>query len=209
MEVSGDAMENNPLCLTLGDPNGIGPELVCRLFGEKGPDLLKNSVIILGPEKALEYYCKLWDIPFFWEKIRDPGEIKNTTPGVYCYLSGSISNLVLTPGEASRAGGRAAGESLQEACDLIKKGMVSGLITCPLNKATLVEAGYNFSGHTEFLAENFGLAPRDVCMHLAGERLRVSLATRHCSLRQVPKILNTEGIEKSLELTWNLVENLV
>ncbi len=197
-----------PLCLTLGDPNGIGPELVCRLFGEEGYNLPEREIIVIGPEKALQFYCDKFNLSRFWEKIYDPSEIGSYKQGILCYSPAITSKMDLCPGEATTGGGAAAGESLEQACGFIENNLASGLVTCPLNKATLIRAGYNFPGHTEFLARRFGIAVEDVCMHLAGSSLRVSLATRHCSLRDVAEMLSIQGIAKCLELTWDLVKRL-
>jgi len=201
-------MKNRALCLTLGDPNAIGPELVCRLFTQEKYLLLDRPVIIIGPEQALQYYCDLFGLPRFWEDVQDPADICENTRGIFCYTPARLDKQVLSPGRESIKGGIAAGDSLEKACEFIENNLASGLITCPLNKATLIQAGYNFSGHTEFLAQRFGIAPEDVCMHLAGPRLRVSLLTRHCSLKQVPEIISMQGIERCLELTWDLVQGL-
>lgn len=201
-------MKNSPLCLTLGDPNGLGPELVSRLFGEQGYSLPDRKILIIGPEKALQYYCDKFELPRFWESIQEISGISGCEHGIFCYSPANTRKMVLKPGEPCTEAGAAAGESLEKACELIKNDLASGLVTCPLNKATLIRAGYNFPGHTEFLAGHFGIAAEDVCMHLAGPDLRVSLVTRHCSLRDVAEMISVQSIVKCLELTWDLLEKL-
>ena len=71
----------------------------------------------------------------------------------------------------------------------------------PLNKAMLQQAGFDFPGHTEFLAQSAGLEPDEVCMHLCGDVLRVSLVTTHPPLRQVPELITREKVVRCLKLT--------
>jgi len=201
-------MKYKPLCLTLGDPNGIGPELVCRLIGEGNYVLPNRPVLIIGPGQVLGYYCDLFGLPKFWEDVQDPADICEKDIGIFCYTPAELEAFEFSPGRETTEGGVAAGVSLEEACGLMENSQVSGLTTCPLNKASLIRAGYNFPGHTEFLARRFGLSPGDVCMHMAGPGLRVSLVTRHCSLREVPDMISKQGIKRCLELTWELVQGL-
>lgn len=96
---------------------------------------------------------------------------------------------------------------------LLKGGLAEGLLTCPLNKAMLQKAGFDFPGHTEFLAEKLGAGADQVCMHLCGHdpddtdapMLRVSLVTTHPALRDVPRLVTKERILRCLRLTNDFV----
>ena len=105
-------------------------------------------------------------------------------------------------------GGLAAGLSLDVACDLLLGRLAGAIVTGPLSKLALNRAGFAFPGHTELLAERAGVGPEGVCMHLCGPRLRVSLATTHPPLRQVPDLITRDRILTCLRLTRGFVNAL-
>ncbi len=188
------------ICITLGDPNGLGPELVCRHYLKKSHDG-EDRVLLVGPEKALEHHLGLIGGSRFHTRLERAAEVAGREPGIYLYEPPELSGLALNCGQPEIGGGRAAGISLDQAASLLLSGTVHGLLTCPLNKAMLQEAGFDFPGHTEFLAERLGPGRDNVCMHLGGPRLRVSLATTHPPLKDVPGLITRERILHCLRLT--------
>ena len=201
-------MKHQPLLVTLGDPNGLGPELTIRLLSKSHKLGLNRPLLLIGPVKALEHHSAELGLSPFWEVLPDLERLPALQAAVYAYTPAELKNLEVLPGRPHIQGGLAAGVSLDTACGLIRQGLARGLVTCPLNKAMLSEAGYPFSGHTEFLARSFGLDPDAVCMHLAGPKLRVSLVTTHPPLRQVPGLISKEKILHCLRLTWKLMQDL-
>jgi 4-hydroxythreonine-4-phosphate dehydrogenase len=196
-------MTARPLIITLGDPGGLGPEIVSRLLSENGAAPGAPRIII-GPESALEWCLETFDLPKFWTRM-EPERAGEAFDGIMLLEPDGLDDFQPTPGTPSVAGGRAAGLALETACSLLEAGKARGLVTCPLNKAMLQEAGFDFPGHTEFLAERLGPGRGGVCMHLAGERLRVSLVTTHPPLSEVPKLVTRERVLRCLELTWDLM----
>ncbi len=196
------------LLLTLGDPNGLGPELVCRLLGAATDFVPKRALVLVGPEQVLHQHCSELDLPVFWHSLNKP-EASELKPGqIYCYTPPELKEMQFTPGQASTQGGQAAGCSLDLACSLLQSDFGRALITCPLHKDLLQSAGYNFSGHTEFLASRFNLSPEQVCMHLYGPSLRVSLVTTHPPLYKVAQEINKERVLRCLLLTWEFMQSL-
>ncbi len=191
------------IILTMGDPNGIGPEIICRFFGQK--IIPQEKVLIIGPEEPILYFCKLFSIKKFWEKRDDLDSPLNSKIILY---SKGVESFKFNPGTPAIDAGYISGTTLKIACDLLKKGISSTLVTCPLNKDMLIQGGFNFPGHTEFLAREFGLTPEDICMHLLGPRLRVSLVTTHPPLKQVPHGITRKKILKCLLLTWDMLKSL-
>ncbi|WP_156939572.1 4-hydroxythreonine-4-phosphate dehydrogenase PdxA [Desulfocurvus vexinensis] len=191
-----------PLLLTLGDPNGLGPELVCRVLGAGAAPA--RPLVLIGPRQVLELHRARLGLPRFWAEA-DPAGPLAPGPGVWLRVPPGLETFTPRPGQAHPEGGRAAGLTLDAACDLLRAGAAPGLVTCPLHKAMLQEAGFDFPGHTEFLAERLGVGRDGVCMHLCGPRLRVSLATTHPPLAEVPRLLTRERILRCLELTWALM----
>jgi 4-hydroxythreonine-4-phosphate dehydrogenase len=191
---------------TLGDPAGLGPELL--FLSDVSSVLKQDSVLIVGPEDILEQHSRYYNRLRFWNKINRLDQISGNLPDIYLMEPPELQGLKFQPGRGDSSGGFAAGSSLKMACDLMKKGNARALVTGPLNKAFMLEAGFKFGGHTEFLADYFELDPEKVCMHLCGERLRVSLVTTHPRLRLVPDLVTCEKIELCLELTQGLTQKL-
>ncbi|MFW5836761.1 MAG: 4-hydroxythreonine-4-phosphate dehydrogenase PdxA [Desulfovibrionaceae bacterium] len=196
------------LLLTPGDPGGLGPELVIRLFSQES-QLVPGRVVLVGHMEALRLHQKDMGLQGdIFSPLDSLDGIAGLPPGVYGFTPQDIADLPATPGEASRDGGRAAGVSLQVALEQLNQGKAHGLVTGPLNKAKLMEAGYDFPGHTEFLAEGAGLKRDEVCMHLCGPSLRVSLVTTHLPISRVPAEITRERILRCLGLTCRFLEEL-
>ena len=203
------------LCVTLGDPCGLGPELVVRHFTEAGADDLER-VLLVGPVRPLTRELERIGAPVFFERVEDPASVAEREAGVYVYQPPELSRLGFPPGEPTMEGGLAAGISLDVAVGLLKAGVARGLVTCPLNKAMLQQAGFDFAGHTEFLADRLGVGADGVCMHLCGHdpddpsatMLRVSLVTTHPPLRDVPGLVTGERILRCLRLTAGFLDAL-
>lgn len=195
-------MNQTPLLLTLGDPDGLGPELVCRLLGA-GAYALDRPVLALGPESALEAAARAAGLGRFWTRVEDASLA--SSPGLHLLVPDGLGYYSPAPGQARPEGGRAAGLALEAACGLLRSGRAAGVVTCPLHKAMLAAAGFAFPGHTEFLAERLGVGRDGVCMHLCGPRLRVSLVTTHPPLAQVPQLVTRERILHCLSLTADLM----
>lgn len=196
------------LALTLGDPDGLGPELACRLL----PDLpLVEPLILIGPESALSWHLERRKAEPFWVRLNAGAEqldCQGLDPAVYLLVPEELENYRPKPGAPRPEAGRAAGLSLAKAVELAMAGEIDGIVTLPLNKAMLQAAGYDFPGHTEFLAEGAGLAKDQVTMHLCGRRLRVSLVTTHPALREVPDLITRERVLRTIAHTAALVREL-
>jgi 4-hydroxythreonine-4-phosphate dehydrogenase len=193
-------------CLTLGDPNGLGPELAARHFAEC--PARDEAVLLIGPAEPLAASAASAGIPPFWTEVDDPAAALERGPGVFLFCPPPVRGQAWTPGRATPQGGLAAGLALEAALPLLRSGAARSLVTAPLNKAMLQEAGFDFPGHTEFLAERSGVGRENICMHLAGPRLRVSLVTTHPPLSAVPALVTGERILRCLELTCDFTRRL-
>lgn len=175
------------------------------LSGTSVSSVASASLLIVGPEQALLHHAGALGMRPFWRSVNCTAELNNLPPGVYHFSPPDFSWLRMAPGTAAISGGRAAAQALDAACSLLERGQARALVTCPLNKAMLQQAGFSFAGHTEFLAHRAGLAPESLCMHFWGPRLRVSLATTHPPLARVPALLTTDLILRKLELTLSFL----
>jgi 4-hydroxythreonine-4-phosphate dehydrogenase len=192
------------IVLTLGDPNGLGPELVCRVLPER-PETI--PILLVGPEEPLLFHCRRMGVQPFWHGIGGL-DLHGGASGVLLYTPPTLLGAAFDPGRPTREGGRCAGESLEAALAVLGASIGWTLVTAPLNKAMLQEAGFAFPGHTEFLAERSGVGRESVCMHLWGPRLRVSLATTHPALKDVPGMIRRERLMVCMRLTCRFVRAL-
>jgi len=191
-----------PITITMGDPAGIGPEVILKA-------LLQDDVyqvcrpIVLGDINVLRMVSKkLGSLSF--HVIEVPSEVTGS-PGLVDIIS--ISNLKrdsFIPGQPTVNGGKAMVDYIVKSVNLIKDGQVSAMVTCPISKELMHKAGYRFDGHTELLAKLTNT--KDYVMMMTSERLRVSLATIHCALKEVPQRLNKDLILKTIRLTYRALE---
>ena len=189
-----------PLALTLGDAAGVGPELVLRTavaLQQETPVVVYGSErVIRAASKSLLASCG--PLPAL-RKISHPSEaaqLPTRTVGVIDVLpQDQLASLSLSPypwGQAIAAFGRLQHAALLRAIDDAMNGDVSAIMTAPWHKARLRDAGLPPTGHTEVLASASGT--ERVVMVLAGDVLRVALATVHLPLKDVADALTTEGI---------------
>lgn len=163
------------LALTLGEPAGIGPDLAVQLAGTpEGRDL-----VVVGDRRTLQERARLLQRPLELVEADFEGELPPA--GLRC-LDVPLA-VPVRPGQPDARNGRALLHMLDAAIDGCVAGQFAGMVTAPLAKNVICDAGIPFSGHTEYLAERTGTAR--VVMMLAGERLRVALATTHLPLRDV------------------------
>jgi 4-hydroxythreonine-4-phosphate dehydrogenase len=208
------------LALTLGDPCGLGPELAVRALADMPQryEQRGEQLLVIGPLAPLVH--ALEGRPRFFETLDAGGDVAAQLAarpaGAYFIEPKGLAGLDYPPGEPAMAGGLAAGRSLELAVKLAKSGLVRGLVTCPLNKATLQEAGFHFPGHTEFLAEGLGVGAANVTMHLCGPMpaesgqpvLRVSLVTTHPALADVPRLVTRASVLRALRHTSQFCKRL-
>lgn len=188
------------LGLTLGDPCGIGPELVLKAFRTKEIRELCRLVAI-GERSVLEFYARLLKL-----KVRmvpfASGAQRKVGAGELEIIEPSGSRLFTQPPVVAKImpeAGEAAFRAIVTGVDTVHKGLLSGLVTAPIHKGALHAAGHDFPGHTELLAQLAGV-PR-VAMMMVGGGMCVSLATVHEPLARVPTLLNIEGLLETFRLT--------
>jgi 4-hydroxythreonine-4-phosphate dehydrogenase len=170
-------MATRPIGISLGDPAGIGPEVVVRalaarpgvgvrIFGDVG--VLARAAAVVG--------------------VGMPG-------GVEVEPLTSLRTDEVVPGRPNVAAGRAQLGYLKAATDAALAGQIAALVTAPISKEWIARAGFTHPGHTEYLAERAGTT--EFAMMLAGPRLRVVLATTHLPLRDVPGLLRPADVARA------------
>lgn len=181
-----------PLALTPGEPAGIGPDLCVMLAGRQRPH---DLVAVADPEllaaRAAALGLPLEPVPF------RAGDDVARSPGLLSVLPVPL-HVPAEPGQLNPGNARYVLDCLEKAARGCLAGEFSGMITGPVHKAVINEAGIAFTGHTELLAELTGTAR--VVMMLATPGLRVALATTHLPLARVSPAITREGLTQTLTI---------
>ena len=180
-----------PLAVSLGDPAGVGPELICeawaRRAGERLPPFLVCGSAGLLREAAIRRGI---DVPVV--SIGEPAEAADRFQAALPVLGDA--NGTYHPGEPDSESARLALASLEAAAALTTAGKTAAIVTGPVSKAELAKIGYPYPGQTEFVAAACGAPAEDAVMMLAGPSLRTVPLTVHCALSEVPGRLSAELI---------------
>ena len=176
-----------PLVVSLGDPAGIGAEVIAKSWERRRSEVLPPFFVV-GPIAAVR---AVWSGPV--EAIAAPGEAADCFDRALPVLSVGEGGAV-TPGAPDLEGARSALDSLELAVGLARSGAASALVTGPVSKAQLYGIGFTHPGQTEFVAERCGVASSKVAMMLAGPTLRTVPVTTHVPLAEVAARLSEELI---------------
>ena len=190
--------ERPVLALTVGDPAGIGPEVVLRALAT-GEVLPEARLLVVGSRGVLAERARRFDLPCELPSVGGPEEFRRGGAPAALYDVPGLDLTGLRLGTASAPGGRAALAYVEEAVGWALAGEVAGLVTGPINKEAIGRAGSAFPGHTELLASRAG--SRRARMMLVGGGLRVTLVTTHVALRRLPGLLTTERILRTIQVT--------
>jgi 4-phospho-D-threonate 3-dehydrogenase / 4-phospho-D-erythronate 3-dehydrogenase len=185
------------LAITMGDPAGIGPEIIVKAARRLRDRLASGALrlVVIGSNAALEE-ARARLAPEL--EIPAVEEGQGQWPALSMLQAGP-EGAPIRPGQLSADGGRFAYLAVERGVRLAQQGRVAGIVTAPLNKEALNLAGYHYPGHTEMLAELTGV--RGSCMMLAHGPMRVSHLTTHIALEDVPKRVTPERLQRVLELT--------
>ena len=186
--------------ITLGDFNGIGPELILKTFNE--PDILETFIpVIYGSARVFSFYKKMCSAENFnYHPIRTADEAQ---VGKINLINIWQEEAKIDPGISNETGAKYAVMSLDAATNDLIAGKIQGLITAPIDKSNLEKVGFSFPGHTEYFANKVG---KESLMLMVYENLRVALVTGHIGISKVSSSLTKENIIKKAHL---LKESLV
>ncbi len=198
-------MPERPLIgITMGDPAGIGPEVIAKtLAGNLGSNVRSRArIVVLGSCPLMEQICLTLQLPCHVQKL---DRVSNHTPNddvihVLDPLSDPLPNVV--HGKASIVNGHAQVTFIKEAVNLAMKGAIDAIVTAPITKAAMAMAGYDYPGHTELLAELTGViaSSGESGMMLIGGPLRIMFVTTHTALRNLPSLIEIPNVMKAIRL---------
>ncbi|MEQ1541709.1 MAG: 4-hydroxythreonine-4-phosphate dehydrogenase PdxA [Novosphingobium sp.] len=186
-------MLQGPLAVSLGDPAGVGPELIAAAWARRDQLDLPPFFVAGGPE-VLAAAARTRSISLPVAQIFHPSEALACFGAALPVLAGADGDYA--PGAPSREGSELALASLTEATRLTVEGEAEALVTGPIAKARLAQVGFDHPGQTEFVAEACGVDPGDAVMMLAGPTLRTVPLTVHIPLEQVATALSEALIER-------------
>lgn len=185
--------ERTKVAITQGDINGIGYEIILKSFADKY--LFNFCVPILyGSPKVLAYYKKMLNLENLKHNtIRHVSEAQANQINVIDCNGDAIKVEI---GQATKEGGKAAFEALERAIVDLKEGLVSILVTAPINKDTIQSEDFQFPGHTEYLEQRF--EAEKTVMVMVQDNLRVAVVTGHLPLSEVSKSITQEKVLEKL-----------
>ncbi len=183
----------SPLAISLGDPSGVGPELIAEAWARRGEDRLP-PFFVMGGAGLLAQAAAARGIDLPIRRVATPGEAADAFASALPVLGALDGHY--HPGQPNRAGAELALASLTEATRLAVSGAASGIVTGPIAKSLLAEVGFNFPGQTEFVAAACGVVAEDAVMMLAGPNLRTVPLTVHIALSEVSSALTSALIER-------------
>ncbi len=174
-----------PLAVSLGDPAGIGPEVLAKAWAIREAHRLP-AFFAIGDRRSIE---AVWSGPI--ALITHPEDAMRVFAGALPLIQVDEPDNVV-PGQPSSAGARCAFQALEIGVGLTRSGAASGLVTGPVSKAQLYSVGFVHPGQTEFIAERCGVAAENVAMMMVGPDLRTVPVTIHRPLREVAESLTIE-----------------
>jgi 4-hydroxythreonine-4-phosphate dehydrogenase len=177
-----------PIAVSLGDPAGIGPEVIAKCWDNRA-DFSLPPFVAIGDGRSI---AAVWDGPI--EVVDDPSQADAAFDYALPLIQVSSASTD-TPGHPSVAGAHCSLDALELAVGLARSGSASAVVTGPVAKEQLYAIGFQHPGQTEFVAERCGVSPQNVVMMLAGPSLRTVPVTTHVGLARVPESLSSALIE--------------
>ena len=177
-----------PLAVSLGDPAGIGPEVIAKCWDNRA-DFGLPPFVAIGDVRSVS---AVWDGPV--EVVDDPRQADSAFDYALPLIQLAAAEADL-PGHPSVAGAHCSLDALELAVGLARSGSAAAVVTGPVSKEQLYGIGFQHPGQTEFVAERCGISPGNVVMMLAGPTLRTVPVTTHLPLHEVTRALTSALIE--------------
>ncbi len=198
----------SPIVLTMGDPAGIGPEIIAKALSER-PALLPQTVVA-GDVETLRRAARQWGAGsnrVMLAEIADIADLAAVPPGCMAVVQACKLVEPVAMGCISASAGRAAADCIAWAAQAVLEGQARAVVTAPIHKEALAAAGVEYPGHTELLqslgAAHLGVAVAElpVRMMLSCPGLSTVLVSIHVSLRQALDAVTTEQVLQTIRIT--------
>jgi 4-hydroxythreonine-4-phosphate dehydrogenase len=185
-----------PIAISMGDPAGIGPEVILKAAAALGRARRRPPLVVLGDLRVMELAARRTrglPAPYAWS----PGD-RLRVRGIAVMPMSELTAAQSRPGHPTAAGAQASYECVVRGAKMAMRGEMAALVTAPISKQWWDRAGHHYPGHSELLAR-IGRAPQWRMM-FAGERLRLALVTVHVGLARVPELLRTQRVLDTIAL---------
>lgn len=191
------AMKKPIIAITMGDANGIGPEVIIKALNT--PSIYEECLpIVIGERKILENAkCKMQNARLEINSFKDVSEAKFELGTVDCLEVNNISELEM--GKISQITGKAAIEYLEKAVELAQNHKIHAITTAPVSKEAINKAGFHFVGQTDFLASLTHI--RKYAMMFVSPALKVVLVTIHLPLYKAVRVISKKKVLTTIRLT--------
>lgn len=188
--------------ITIGDINGVGPEVTMKALSDSR--LLNYfTPVIYGSTKTLSYYRKNFRLnDFQYTQVRNAQEV---IPQKVNVINCWEETFEIKAGTPSDTASKAARLALERAVEDIKNKEIDAIVTAPINKHNIQNENFKFPGHTEYLADAFNV--KDSLMLMVSDNLRIGLVTGHIPLNEVSKKITPEVIKSKIEVLHDTLKN--
>src|SRR5699024_4234259 len=186
--------------ITIGDVNGIGPEVIIKALMD--PRIMNQCIpVIYGSSKVISYHRNIVEPRQF--SYTNLSSAENLSEEEINIVNCWSENVNITLGEASRDGGKYAALSLEKALQELKEGWIDAVVTAPIHKQAMSQINFGFPGHTEFITQFFNAEESLMCM--VQDQLRVGLVTNHLPIAVVSSSITKELVRKKIELLHQML----
>ncbi len=191
--------------ITMGDAAGIGPEIVLKSLFD--PNIFNVcQPVIIGDGEILRQTARDLKIDIDFRQVKKGAEIPLNTGKVIIYDLENIAEIIRY-GEESASSGKASAENIEAAVKLWKEKKIDAISTAPISKRAIHLGGYDYPGHTEFLA--FLTDTREFAMSFFAEKLRVVLLSTHVSLRDAIELVRKEKLVELIRFSQQEISKLL
>ena len=186
-------MENIIVGISIGDINGIGPEVIIKALSHD--NLFKDiTPIIYGSSKIISYYKNILHSNITYSNCSSPERAQQSKINVINCWDDAV---IVTPGKQEEAGGKYAYIALDRAVDDLINNNIDALVTAPINKKTMAMANFPHPGHTEYLTEKVGADSS--LMLMVSESMKLGVVTAHVPLSEVNSKITKELVEEKIK----------
>jgi 4-hydroxythreonine-4-phosphate dehydrogenase len=180
--------------ITIGDPNGIGPEIILKTFSDL-QNINDSIIVIYSPFEIIDYYLKFLDIKMDYNILKSAEEAKIGGVNLLPIDNGIFK---VSMGVSNKASGAIAFQSLSAASKDLIQNKIDCIVTAPIDKNTIQNKDFNFNGHTEYFT-NLSKESNSL-MLMVKDKLKVGIVTNHVPVNEVSKFLTTDQIFEKIEL---------
>jgi 4-hydroxythreonine-4-phosphate dehydrogenase len=206
MSREGGEENPRPVGITLGDPAGVGPEILVKALAEAGVGDWERDFLIIGSEPPLRQAADRLGLPLACQKVSLPLESK--LPHIALLEPQDMQFPEhLSPGRPGADSGWLSFKYLELGAALALEGKLHSLVTLPVSKSLIARKVPGFRGHTEYLQQKSGA--QDVRMMLGTRTFRITLVTTHCPLSEVARNLTIRKVSDTIRITQRAMQALL